>query len=101
MATTSQTTPVDAPESPMHPGIFITTTPIAYLEPPAATIQAIQAQLKSLTVVIPQSLLRDLLTIKLLAPEESKDLVVYNIPMAAEFITKLKNDLVMKYYMGT
>ena len=84
--------------TPKDIGTFVTCQPVGYLEPPADVVKKVHAHLKTLTDAIPAQMLRDLLVLKLLVPEESRDLVIYNLPMAAEFLGRLRHQLVLKYY---
>jgi len=79
-------------------GLFVSTTPIGYLEPNAEVAKRILSHVQALTKEVSRHFLQDLLTIKMLVPEESKDLVIYNVPMAVDFIGRLREQLVMKYY---
>ena len=80
-------------------GIFVSTAPIGYVEPPLVRVRAIEAALRAVGAKeISQSFLRDLLTIKLIAPEASKRVVIYSGGMAAELIASIRQALVDQYH---
>ena len=80
-------------------GIFVSNAAIGYSEPSGTRIRAIEEALRSVGAKdISQSFLKDLLTIKLIAPEESSGIVIYNAPMAAEFITSIRRAMVGAYH---
>ena len=80
-------------------GIFVSTCAIGYSEPSGARIRAIEEALRGVGAKdISQSFLKDLLTIKLIAPDESSGIVIYNAPMAAEFITSIRRAMVSAYH---
>jgi hypothetical protein len=83
---------------PRDLGIFVSTSPVGFLEPCPDTVQQIRAYLTTVSKTIPRQMLNDLLVIKLLAPEASRDLVIYNLPMATAFLGQLRQQLVMAYY---
>ena len=87
-------------QNPNDVGTFVNNIAIGYAEPDDNTIMVIQAAVQRFHVNYPieQNLLRQLLTIKLLAPHESKGLRIYNAPEAAALIEKLSTTLVLKYY---
>ena len=90
---TSSTTTQD----PNDIGTFISPIVVGYSEPDMATIVGIQAAAQALSTAPSQQLLRNLLTIKLLVPNESRRLQVCAIPEAMAIITQLNQRLVQQY----
>src|SRR3990167_2900382 len=95
--TTSVPTPAPPPESPVV-GTFVSCASAGYLEPAEDVVRRLNDYLKTLSKGTSPTFLKALLTIKLLAPEESEDLVICNVPMAVDFISMLRDKLVMHYY---
>ena len=98
MAATIPTPPETPEPTSREVGTFVSTIPVGYLEPSSEAAQQIRAHLTTLTAAIPRTMLKDLLVLKLLAPDASQDLVVYNLPMAAQFLSQLRQQLVLMYY---
>ena len=100
MATTPTPTPPEAPQpaNVNDVGVFVSLIPVGYREPAHDEVRRIQDYARQLTQGTDVSLLRNLLMIKLLAPQESADLIIYSVPMAAEFIGRLRTTLAMRYY---
>lgn len=97
-------TPATTPETPagiIDPGTFISTNPVGFVSPTPAAI----ARINRLMLDLPQTdadrqFFVNLLTIKLLAPEESKELFIYPSAMVVDFVTRLKSALTMRFYNG-
>ena len=82
-------------------GLFISTVATGYVEPAIDKVRAIETAIHSLILPnVSRQILKDLMTIKLLAPEESKDLVICNIPQVAAFIHQIRTVLVRRYHEG-
>jgi len=97
MATTSSTRTPPTPAQPAGPpGPFISQAILGYVEPPDEVIRQIEGTI--LLTQPSQEVLRALLTIKLLAPVESRMLRVFTIPQAEGFILSLKAQLVGEYH---
>ena len=80
-------------------GTFVSDVPIGYVEPSREVVAGMRSVIHQVTFhTVPRQLLKDLLTIKLLAPEESKELIVYNIPQAIGFISEISELLVRRYH---
>ena len=84
-------------QDPNDVGTFISPIVIGYSEPDMATIVHIQAAIQDLYKAPSRQLLQELITIKLLAPSESRRLRICAIPEAIEIITQLKQSLVRRY----
>lgn len=92
-------TPAAAPETVVDPGTFISTVPVGFVAPSPTDIARIDRLMRDL----PQTggdrqFFANLLTIKMLAPEESRDLFIYPSPMVIDFVGKLKTVLTMRYF---
>ena len=97
MATPRTATPPTPATDANNPGIFISTTALGYVQAPAGVIAQINASLRALPA-IPRQVLEQLLTIKLLAPQESRELVIYNVPEAVKMINEVRAALSRRYY---
>ena len=78
-------------------GTFISPIVVGYSEPDMATIVRIQAAVQAMYTTPSQRLLKDLLTIKLLAPNESHRLQICSIPEAMSIIAQLNQRLLQQY----
>lgn len=78
--------------------LFVTTSLIGYMEPARAIVKRIHEALRVSQTAIPPQLLKDLITIKLLAPTASKDVIICAIPEAMAIIAELKDVLVRRYH---
>mgnify|MGYP001589827344 CR=1 FL=1 len=97
--TTTATTRVDAlpSQDSNNVGLFVTASLIGYKEPSRDMVTRIHEALRASQTTIPPQLLQDLITIKLLAPNASKDVMICAIPSAMEMIATLKDILVRSY----
>ncbi len=85
------------PEEPT--GIFISDTIYGYMEPPAQQVMELERALRGqMGGDLPRQMVKDLLTIKMLAPEDSRELRIYNIPEAITLIGQVAQALVMRYH---
>lgn len=79
-------------------GVFIDNKPYGYVSASPATIKRVLSHFKDAMRVAPnKQTLQDLLTIKMLAPEESKELKIYNISQAIAYISDIREALVTNY----
>lgn len=80
-------------------GIFVTQQAIGYVEYEGEEVQKIEELVKEFLKAAPsKEMLKDLLTIKLLMPEASRDLRIYTLPQAVGMIKKIKEIAVRGYY---
>ena len=99
--TTATTATPPTPERDTNDvGIFTSTSAIGFVEPSVTTIGKIEAKLKEMFVKTPpaKDFLKALMTIKMLAPQESRDLIIYNLPQAVAIIKQLEQKLLHTYY---
>ena len=94
-STTTSTTP-PTPRTNEPAGTFISQTILGYVEPSEEVIKQIEGTI--VMTPLSQEMLRAMLTIKLLAPFESRMLRVFTIPQAEAFILSLKSQLVGEYH---
>ena len=78
-------------------GTFISPIVVGYSEPDMATIVRIQAAVHDLYKAPSRQLLKELITIKLLVPHESRRLHICAISEAVCIIAQLSQRLVQKY----
>lgn len=107
MATTTNLTttdPTPTPEAaPTETGTFISNLVYGYTLPSEQEIRAITSAVRRLsqqTTTLHPVILRHLLTIKLLAPEESRDLRIYHLAEVEQFLKRLASQLVQRYQGG-
>lgn len=79
-------------------GTFVTKVAIGYVLPPEEAVGRILHALQRMAPQPSQRMLRDLLTIKLLVPRESAEVVIYGIPEVAHYIHQTREALVQRYY---
>jgi len=97
-------TPRETPASaPVEMGTFVSEIAIGYVAPTPAEIRQIDAALRAqpTSVVQTDAFLRNLLVIKLLAPEASRELLIYPAPMVLQFVDDLRRQLQQQYYLST
>ena len=98
MADATTVAPVGHPsQDSNNVGLFVTTSLIGYVEPSIAVVKRIHDKLRMSQATVPQQLLKDLIIIKLLAPEASNDVMICTIPDAVAMIDELKEILVNGY----
>ena len=82
-------------------GTFVSATPVGYVACSAQEIEAITRLIRHTTVgEVNKAFFNNLLIIKTLAPEASRDLLVYPTPMVIDFVSKLRHRLALTYYNG-
>lgn len=81
-------------------GTFVSTTAIGFVLASAEETAAITKQMKIGSAKgMTRRFVDDLLVIKLLAPSESSGLLIHPVPMIQNFVSGLKNELLMAYYL--
>lgn len=85
-------------QDPNDIGTFISPIVVGYSEPDMATIVRIQAIAQAMCVAPERQLLKNLMTIKLLVPNESRRLQIYTIPEAISIIAQLNQRLLQRYH---
>lgn len=93
------TTPPTSP-SPEEIGTFVSTTPIGFVTPTDTEVRAILRAARAPTLTDGGAFYRDLLVLKQLAPEQTRNLLVYPAPMVLRFVNQLRDRLVMQYYLS-
>lgn len=84
---------------PFDPGTFVSTIPVGYVNADPAERRRIDEMMRALPQTeISRPFLHNLLMIKTLAPEQSRDLLVLPVPMVVDFVKTLKEKLVATYY---
>ena len=93
--------PTPAPEqNPNDVGTFVSGTAIGFVMASPTEVAAITRQMKSGSVGnLNRKFIDDLLAIKLLAPQESASLLIQPVPMIMNFVSSLRHELVMSYYL--
>lgn len=95
----NHTTPIIAPT--VDVGTFVTTSVLGYVESSLEEAIKIEQMVKALNSSnIPSQFLKDLFTIKLLAPDASRELKICNIGAVTTIIGQLKESLVRSYYLA-
>lgn len=79
-------------------GTFVTSAAIGFVQANPADMVALNAALKANGSKLTKRFLDNLLTIKLLAPTESQDLMIQPTPQIEQFVASLRSNLVLKYY---
>ena len=98
MADATTVAPVGHPsQDSNNVGLFVTTSLIGYVEPSIAVVKRIHDKLRASQATVPHQLLKDLITIKLLAPTASNDIIICTIPDAVAMIAALNDALVRRY----
>lgn len=100
MATTRPTAPAEEAQPSLPIGTFVDILARGYLEPTGAELAQIQRLLAApLPTVSPNvDFWNSLYLIKLLAPEESKDLVIFAHATSYLILDGIARSLVLKYY---
>ena len=102
MATTT-TTPEEPQPAPdlNNVGIFVTSLPFGYVEPSAAVLAQIQTRLLGRATPPTREFLQDLLTLKVLMPQESRELRIYTLPEAITIVRKMRQVAIRHYHQHT
>ena len=87
----------ETPTPPPPTGIFVSSLVHGYVLPPHEQQRLLMKKLLHTGDAIPVQMLRHLLTIKLLAPEESRELRIYPYPEIQQFLTTAATALVLRY----
>lgn len=101
MATANAPTPGPMAETDHNDvGVFVSNVPIGFVLASPADAARIQQQLKLGSVKeMTRQFVDDLIAIKLLAPTESAALLIQPVPLIREFVSSLRRELVMNYYL--
>lgn len=93
-------TPTPATTNPNDVGTFVSTTAIGFTLAGPEAVARITRELKTGSVKdMTRRFVDDLMTIKLLAPTESADLLIHPVPLIQTFVSGLRRELVMAYYL--
>ena len=99
MATARNSTPAQPTAQPTDPGVFVSNIPVGFVAPSPEDIARIDRLMRSLpTSATDARFFNNLLTIKMLAPEESRELLIYPSAMVVDFVNRLRQTLTMTYY---
>lgn len=95
------TTPTPATETnPNDVGVFVSNTAIGYvLADPVDAARMTQALKNGSVAEMDKRFVNNLLILKLLAPTESAELLIYPVPMIRDFVATLRQELVLSYYL--
>lgn len=87
--------PTPTPSTPT----FVSTTVYGYVLPTPAQMRMIERKIRKMGEAsgLSQVLVRQLLTIKLLAPDASRDMQIYQLPEVSTFLASLSSALVQRY----
>lgn len=92
------TTPAEP--NPNDVGTFVSTTAIGFVLATVEETAFITKQMKTGSVKdMTRRFIDDLLVIKLLAPTESAGLLIHPVPLIQNFVSGLKHELLMAYYL--
>lgn len=86
--------------NPNDVGIFVSPTAIGFTLASPETMARVMKQLKTGSVKdMNRTFVNDLMVLKLLAPTESADLLIHPVPLIQTFVSGLRQELVMAYYL--
>jgi hypothetical protein len=97
MATRPPSPTVTSTETPI--GTFVNSACVGYVEPPADVVEQIRARVSALSTSLPRPFLTSLVTLKILAPEESALLMIYAGPEAVKAVNRVAKRLAQRYYI--
>ena len=87
-------------QNPNDVGTFVSGTAIGFVMASPTEVAAITRQMKLGSATnMSRKFIDDLLAIKLLAPQESAALLIQPVPMIMTFVSSLRHELVMSYYL--
>ena len=86
--------------NPNDVGVFVSNVAVGFVLADPKLTALITKQMKTGSVKdMNRKFIDDLLTIKLLAPAESAELLIHPVPMIQGFVSGLRTELVMNYYL--